>query len=321
MFLSPTKLPNGELMIKLDNWTIRGKSTGGQETAITIEELSVLFDCGYQLDKLESIQNILISHSHCDHIGCLHFCQASKKLHKITKPWQIIMPRNCLEPFKTITTAFSSLGRGGYPLEFHDCKFDDGTEMKVIKPFEKLRVDNIVISENCKEIPLINKTNFIIDAYKMDHRIISFGYIVSEKRNKLKKQYLGLPAADLKLLKASGTEITEEIKIPTIGFTGDTRINAILDCEEFLNVQILLMECTHFDFDATNPSTVEQSIKDALHHKHVHYKQFLENINKFKNKYIVLCHLSQKYRDLSDIDQYLKLLSPEDQKRVIVWLT
>ena len=61
MYLIPARLPNGELVIKLDNFTIRGKSTGGKETALIIEELSVIFDVGFQADKLEMIQNILMS--------------------------------------------------------------------------------------------------------------------------------------------------------------------------------------------------------------------------------------------------------------------
>src|SRR5947207_4570851 len=161
-----TRLLNSELSIKLDGWTIRGKSVGGRETAIIINELSVIFDVGYQADKLETIQNILITHGHADHIGCLHFCQASKKLQNIVTPWQIIMPQNCLEPFKVISTAISSLGRGGFPLEFHDCEFKDGIEKKVIekkviKQFEKLRANNVIMAEDCKEISLINKSNYV----------------------------------------------------------------------------------------------------------------------------------------------------------------
>lgn len=324
MYKIPDKLPNGELVIKLDNWTIRGKSTGGLETAITIEELSVIFDVGYQADKLEAIQNVLISHGHMDHIGCLHMCYASKQLHKIITPWQIILPQNCYEPFRTITTAMSSLGRGGYPIEFYDCKFNDSVECKVLKPFERLRVNNIAMAEDCKHLPLINKANFVVNAYKMNHKITSFGYVISEKRNKLKQQYLGLPGIELKKLKASEIEITDEIKIPMIAFTGDTQIDAILNNDEFLNATILLMECTHFEFDTTSNSCVE--VQDAafarrVNHGHVHFKQILENINKFKNKFIVLCHFSQKYRKLSDVDHYLKLLTPEDQQRIVVWIT
>ncbi len=86
------------------------------------------------------------------------------------------MPQNCYEPFKTITTAISCLARGGYPIEFQDCKFQDGTEQKVIKPFEKLRTDKVVFSEDCKEVSLINKANFVVDAYKMNHKIVKYRY-------------------------------------------------------------------------------------------------------------------------------------------------
>ena len=318
MYLVPARLPNGELVIKLDNFTIRGKSTGGKETALIIEELSVIFDVGFQADKLETIQNITISHSHMDHFGCLHFCHGSKKLQNITTPYQIIMPQNCLEPFKAISTAVSSLGRGGFPIEFQNCTFEDGKEQKVIRPFEHLRADNVVMAEDCKEIFLMNKNNFVIDAYKMNHKITSFGYVISEKRPKLKKQYHGLSGAEIKTLKDSGVDVSEQIKIPTIAFTGDTQIDAILKNDEFLNVSILIMESTHFDYDPSDPDC---AIQDAIDHGHVHFKQFVDNISKFKNKYIVLCHFSQKYRKLADIEEHFKLLTPEEQRRIVVWIT
>ncbi len=316
MYIVPVLLPNGELMIKLNNLTIRGKSTGGKETSIIVEELSIAFDAGYPISKLETVQNVAISHGHADHISCLHLFQSSKKQKHITTPWQIIMPENCIEPFKTITTVFSSLARGGYPIEFRECKFDDGSVQKVIKPYENLR-NHTVIAEECKEVPMINKKNFIVNAYEMNHRIKSFGYIIYEQRKKLKTQYIGLSPQEYKTLKKANIEINTQIKIPIIGFTGDTQIDAILNNEEFLNVPIILMECTHFEYNPLDPSI---TLQDAMDHGHVHFKQFFDNINKFNNKYIVLCHFSQKYRTIADIDPYIKLLTPEQQQRIVVWI-
>lgn len=315
-----TRLPNGELTVKLGNLTLRGKSTGGKETAIIIEELSVIFDVGYQADKVETIQNVFVSHGHGDHIGCLHFCNYSRKLQNITNPWQVIMPQCCIEPFRVIATAVSSLARGGFPREFHECKFEnDTTTTKLtIKPFDKLRIDKLIPAEECKDIPLIHKPNYTTCAYKMNHRITSFGYVISEWRKKLKKEFLSLSPAEIIAIKNTGTVLTEQIEILTVAFSGDTKIDAILANDKFLNAQILIMECTHFQYDSENPDI---AINDAMLHGHVHFKQFVDNITQFKNKWIVLCHLSQKYRKMEDIEPYLKLIPPEQLARIVIWMT
>lgn len=119
--------------------------------------------------KLESIRNILITRGHTDHIGCLHYC-VGRNLQHVSNTWQIIMPDNCILPFKCITTAISSLNRGGYPNNFVDVDAED-TSFKTIKPFEKLRVDNLITSESCNDIPLVDKTNIFVIAYEMKHKI------------------------------------------------------------------------------------------------------------------------------------------------------
>lgn len=313
MSLSVKRNKDGEFSIKLGNFTIRGKSTGGHHTSMIIEELSVVFDMGYQPEKVESIQNVFISHGHLDHIGCLPYCHANRKLNNIKLPWQVVMPKVYIPSFKSLASAISSLGRGGYPKGFEDCYFgDEKTATKVIKPFEVLAIDSLVEAESCKSLPLINKNkkNFVVDAYEMKHKITSYGYVISERRLKLKKEFEGLKGQEIKKLRDEGKEVQEFIEIPMIAFTGDTTIDAIVANEKFLKADILIMECTHFD----------DSIENALSHGHVHFEQFVENISKFENKWIILCHLSQKYRQFSDIEEYLNKLPEDYRKKIIVWI-
>jgi len=71
------------------------------------------------------------------------------------------------------------------------------------------------------------------------------------------------------------------------------------------------MECTHFN---------DSGIENATAHGHIHFQQFVDNIDKFKNKWIILCHFSQKYRSIKDIDVYINVLSPEQRQRIIIWI-
>lgn len=313
-----TRNRNGELSIKLEGLTIRGKSIGGFETCIMVDELSVAFDMGYQPDKVEAIQNIFITHGHPDHSGCLHFCHANRRQKHITLPWQIVMPAGYILPFKVMAAATSSMSRGGFPILFTDClvlpsetKSDESQDLrKLILPFDKLMVDRLQEAETCKRIPLIQKPNYFVTAYKMNHKILSYGYVISEERKKLKKAYQGLDGMKLKALRDAGEEIQEILEIPTVAFTGDSRLDAILDCPDMLRSKILIMECTHFD----------DTVENATHHGHVHFAEFVEKIALFQNKWIILCHLSQKYRSLEDVTQYLNVLSEADRRRVIIWI-
>ncbi|AYV83813.1 MAG: tRNaseZ [Hyperionvirus sp.] len=145
----------------------------------------------------------------------------------------------------------------------------------------------------------------------MTHKICSYGYIISEQRQKLKHIYKGLTGKELKDLKEANIEIHDQISIPIISFTGDTTINGVLANPEFMESNILIMECTHFH---------DSTIADAETHGHIHFQQILDNIDKFHNKWIVLCHFSQKYRTIKDIEPYIKVLNPQQRKKFIMWI-
>lgn len=296
-------LQDGELSIRLDNMTIRGKSKGGCCTSIMIDDLNVAFDMGYCPSKVEKLTDIFISHGHTDHIGCLHYCYATKKLTHMKHKWNVTMPSCYIPCYKILATTISSLGRGGFPLEFID-----GTAL--IRPFDKFLCD-IYDAESCIKKDLIGNHNYCATGFEMKHKIRSFGYIIYEKRSKLKKELAQLKGHELKELKTKNIQITEQIDIPTIAFSGDTIIDTLLTNDDMLNSQILIMECTHF---------LDSSIDESIANGHIHFQQFMTNIDKFKNKWIILCHFSQKYRTYDDIKKYHDMLSDEDKKRVIFFI-
>ena len=300
-----------EKTIKLGSLTIRGRSTGGCETCIVVNELSLAFDMGYNVDKIESIKNVCISHGHIDHIGCLQYAHATRMLNNNMNRWQTIMPETYIAPYKVLATAVSSLARGGYPTLFEKCTFaSDDNETETIKPFTKLLCE-FVPAEECQRTELVDNPKYFIKAYKMKHKITSYGYIVYETRMKLKKEYVGMKGKEIQILRSTGVHIQDIIDIPLIAFTGDTCFSSVLENKDFMRADILIMECTHF-----NDSTVE----NAILHGHIHFQQFVDNIGKFDNKWIILCHFSQKYRKIDDIKDYLKVLSEEQQKRIVVWI-
>jgi ribonuclease Z len=281
------------LKIKVKNqfYTLRGFSRAGLRTCILCDEFNVCFDMGYSNDRAFSYDNKLISHGHCDHIGGLHFDHCARRLFKITKERQLIMPYQCIKPFKMMATAVSEMNSGR-----------SGEHMTI---FNELLLTNIVESESCIDYycGLIGKTKpiseYVVKAFLMDHKIKSYGYIIYRMSKKLKPEFHGLTKNEIiKIKKEIGEEhLTEQTLTPLLGYTGDTTIHGVLRNPEFLTVPLLIMECTGF-----SPEDKE----DCLIGKHIHFDDIIENKHYFENEKIVLFHFSQKYGKIEELDDFIK---------------
>jgi ribonuclease Z len=88
-------------------------------------------------------------------------------------------------------------------------------------------------------------------------------------KNKLKKEFLGLPSEKIKELKLSGVQITDTIRVPEVAFTGDTTPDFILDKanKDVLEAKLLIMEATFLDGSVT--------IEHARNYGHTHLFEVL----------------------------------------------
>jgi ribonuclease Z len=280
---------NGVTFIKLkvgtQNYTIHGFSRAGLRTCIMIDELNLVLDYGYSDDKAFSFDNKVISHGHCDHIGSLHIDHCARKFNKIEKDKLLIMPSQCMKPFKIISSAISEMNRG-----------KPGNNIQI---FDNLQKTILKSSEECLnnyEHLIGNKsiTDNVIKAIEMDHKIKSYGYIVYRKTKKLKKEFIDLSKEEIIKIRKEIPELslTEIFYNPLIAYTGDTTINGVLRNKELLSVPLLIMECTGFS---------DEEIDECNTGKHIHWNDIVNNSEAFKNDKIILFHFSQKYRDLSQI--------------------
>lgn len=281
---------NGETYIKLQvgphQYTLRGFSRAGLRTCITIDELNIVFDMGYANERAFSFDNKLISHGHTDHIGALHIDYCARKLFNINKQKLVIMPKQCIKPFKMIASAVSEMNCG-----------KSGENIKI---FDTLIETSIVESESC-ELEYSNlignsnsKSEFWVKSFLMDHKVKSYGYIIYRKSRKLKSEYSGLDGPEIiKLKQRIGEQnLTTDVFTPLVGYTGDTTINGVIKHYEFLSVPLLIMECTGFASDDNC---------DCCDGKHIHINDIILHNELFSNKKIVLFHFSQQYRDFESL--------------------
>nr|XP_043615657.1 tRNase Z TRZ1-like [Erigeron canadensis] len=139
--------------------------------------------------------------------------------------------------------------------------------------------------------------------------VLTQGYVIYERKPKLKPKYLGLPQKEKAKLKLSGVEIDYLVESPEVGFTGDTTADFIVnkDNVDVLKAKILIMESTYLD--KTKP------VEDAREYGHTHLSEIIDYADRFENKAILLIHFSRRYT-LDDIEKAISALPPSLAGRV-----
>jgi ribonuclease Z len=133
------------------------------------------------------------------------------------------------------------------------------------------------------ELPL--KGNFVLRSVEMNHTSPCQGYVVVEKRSKLKAEYRELPQDRIKELKTDGVEITELMELPIIAYTGDTNKSDALECDLFKKARIMITECTFF---------LEEHKERAKIGKHLHVTDLAALLEVWEAENIVITHVSRR---------------------------
>ena len=144
------------------------------------------------------------------------------------------------------------------------------------------------------------------------HTVPSRGFVVSERRRKLKPEYVGLPGEKIKALRLSGVEITREERVPLVAYTGDTSPAGLDNNPAFFEAKILITEM----------SFIRASHRRDKIHKfgHMHLDDFVERAGRFKNELIVAAHFSTRYHP-NEVRKLLdNRLPPELKAKMKLWV-
>lgn len=245
--------------IKHDGYTIEGYSRAAVQSYWRIPELKMGFDLGAHPWDFMGVPTWFITHCHLDHIAALPLYVARRRLMKMAPP-KIFLPAFAVDNVRKMLDSFKRLDRGRMPCD-------------------------LIGVEAGEEIELSRE--LICNIYKTKHTVPSVGYIISERRKKLKQQYLGLSGDEIRDLREGGTEITTEHRLPLIGFTGDTSPQGIDDNPEFFETKILITEMTFIADDHR---------RELIHKNgHMHLDDFVARKDKFKNEIVIAGHFSTRY--------------------------
>ena len=144
------------------------------------------------------------------------------------------------------------------------------------------------------------------------HTIPSVGYVVWERRFKLKEEYHGLPGDKIRDLRLSGVPVTREVRTPILAYTGDTSPGGLDANPSVFQAKILITEMSF-----VRPNHRREKI-----HKfgHMHLDDFIERADRFKNELIICAHLSTRYHPQEVRRTVEAKLPPKLLDKVRLWL-
>ena len=242
-----------------DGLTIEGYSRAAVQTYWRFPELKFGFDLGGQPWSFMGTPTWFITHAHLDHIVSLPVYVARRRMMKMDPP-TIYMPEYAIEHVQRILRSYSRLDRGRMPC-------------------------NLLPAAPGDEIELSRELVVTVSAAK--HTVPALGYVVWERRKKLKQKYQGLPGHKIRDLRLQGEDITDELRIPRIAYTGDTAPQGLDDCPAMYEAQVLITELTF---------VAPMHRKDKIHKfGHLHLDDLKERRDLFKNELIIAGHFSTRY--------------------------
>jgi ribonuclease Z len=152
----------------------------------------------------------------------------------------------------------------------------------------------------------------VVTVFGTTHTIPSVGYVVWDRRFKLKEEYHGLPGDKIRDLRLSGTAVTREMRTPLLAYTGDTSPPGLDSCPAAFQAKILITELSFI-----RPNHRREKI-----HKfgHMHLDDLLERAEKFQNELIICAHFSTRY-NAQEVRRLMEAkLPPSLRDRVKLWI-
>ncbi len=264
--------------------TIEGYSRAAVQSYWRVPELKVGFDLGAHPWDFMGTGTWFVSHTHLDHVAALAIYVARRRMMKMEPP-TVYVPTEALEDVKKLLLIFQRLDRGR-----QNC------DLRGVSPGDEIQLSR----EN------------VVTVFDTVHTIPSRGFVVWDRRNKLKDEYVGLPGNQIRDLRLSGAEVTREVRTPLVAYTGDTA-PAGLDAEPAcFSAKVLITEM----------SFIRDKHRREKIHKfgHMHLDDFIERADRFKNELIVAGHFSTRYHP-NEVRRLLDAKLPEVLKsRLRVWI-
>ncbi len=239
--------------------TIEGYSRAAVQSYWRIPELKVGFDLGAQPWDFMGTPTWFLTHTHLDHVAALPVYVARRRMMRMEPP-TLYVPAPAVEELRRLLLVMQRLDRGRMACNLNGINPGDEVELS---------------------------RDHVVTAWATTHTIPSVGYVVWERRFKLKEEYHGLPGEKIRDLRQSGVAVTREVRTPLVAYTGDTSPAGLDACPAAYQAKVLITEL----------SFIRASHRREKIHKfgHMHLDDYLERAERFENELIICGHLSTRY--------------------------
>jgi ribonuclease Z len=264
--------------------TVEGYSRAAVQSYWRIPELKIGFDLGAQPWDFMGTPTWLLTHTHLDHIAALPVYVARRRMMKMEPP-DLYIPAYALEDVRRLLLVLQRLDRGRMVCNLHG-----------VTPGEEIELSR----------------DHVITPFATTHTIPSVGYLVWERRFKLKEEYHGLAGEQIRDLRLSGTAVTREVRTPLVAYTGDTSPGGLDANPIVYEAKILITELSF-----VRPNHRREKI-----HKfgHMHLDDFVERADRFRNELIICAHLSTRY-NAPEVRRIVEAkMPPKLLEKVKLWL-
>jgi len=258
-----------------NEFDLQGNSIGSVMSCFYIKQFNLLLDAGTN-SPFTTIDNILITHTHGDHIQAL----GSILCGLTTKP-NIYCPIGTSQYIYNFLLNNEKLNRCTNEIDINE--FNNRFHITEIQP---------------NQIFPISKNKYI-KGIETFHNVPSIGYQICESRKKLREEFKSKTKEELIELNKNKADIYENILIPIFIYTGDTTTKWIEMNQQLLNTPLIITDCTFIE--AINRTPINE--KD---YQHSTLEKLVPYIKLNEKTQFMLTHLSPKYDTNEILNEFNK---------------
>lgn len=260
-----------------------GYTLAGITTSVVFRNANMVFDVGQGLPFQMGARRILLTHGHLDHAAGVPYLIAQRNMQAQYQN-DVYTPPGLAGPLDKILRLWQEIDQ-------HDFKYT----MNPVAPGTPVDVDKL----------------FLFKPFRTVHRVESQGYLVYQKKKRLKEALRAAGPEEILAARRRGEEVNEPYLDPIIAFTGDTQAEFIESDPDVARARVLFVECTFFGSQKT--------VEHARTWGHLHFDELRALLPRLKNEKIVLIHASVRYAN-AYLNQVLnESLSEEERARVVLF--
>ncbi|MDD4888915.1 MAG: MBL fold metallo-hydrolase [Phycisphaerae bacterium] len=202
---------------------VSGYSVAGEETVVGLPEMDVMFDVGKAPRALLNLNHVCLTHGHMDHAAGVTYYFWQRDFQG-NPGGNLLLPAVLADPMERML-------RDWAPIEGHQAPFNI-IPMRVGDQHELRR-------------------DLIVEAFDVAHgrNVPALGYVVFERRRKLRPELAGLTGPEIVALKNKGEEVGVVSEVPLVAYLGDTEVFDLSRHRLLPTARVLVAECTFFDAD------------------------------------------------------------------------